>query len=139
MSSRTKANSPPPASSSAVSAAVRQPSRKRLASTNTTIPLSRMPPKVMPRTRSGRSARTERSSAMPMETKKSPSNSPLNGSSVTSSSRRYSVSASSTPAMKAPSAMESPAIADSSPAPMTISRLAAMNSSSLLARAIRAR
>ena len=70
-----------------------------------------------------------------MDRKNSPSSRPLNGSMVTSTSCRYSVSASSSPAMKAPSAMERPVRAATRPAPMTISSEAAMNSSSLLALA----
>ncbi len=45
---------------------------------------------------------------MPTAMKKSPSSNPLNGSMSVSSSRRYSLSASSTPARKAPSAIDRP-------------------------------
>ena len=72
---------------------------------------------------------------MPTETKNRPSSRPLNGSMVTSTSWRNSVSASSRPAMKAPSAIDRPVSALTRPAPITTSRQAAMNSSSLLARA----
>ena len=51
---------------------------------------------------------------------------------VTSISRRYSVSASSRPARKAPSAIESPLAAAISAEPSTTSRHAAMNDSAFL-------
>jgi hypothetical protein len=70
-----------------------------------------------------------------METKKRPSSRPLKGSMVTWTSWRNSVSASSKPAMKAPSAIDSPLSALTRPDPITTSRQAATNSSSLLARA----
>ena len=89
----------------------------------------------MPTMRTGWWASRDRSRPMPTETKNRPSSRPLKGSIVTSISWRNSVSASSRPAMKAPSAMDRPLSALSRPAPMTTSRQAAMNSSSLLARA----
>ena len=63
---------------------------------------------------------------MPTVRKKTPISSDLNGSIVTSIARRYSVSASSKPAMKAPSPMESPAAAAINPVPSATSRVAAM-------------
>ncbi len=58
---------------------------------------------------------------MPTAMKKSPSSRPLNGAMSVSSACRYSELASSTPARKAPSAIESPASAISSAMPNTSS------------------
>ena len=61
--------------------------------------------------------------------KNSPSNSPLNGSRSASSSWRYSLSASTTPATNVPSAGDSPTCSISSAIATTISSAAAMNDS----------
>ena len=82
-------------------------------------------------TSSGASNSRARSSRRPTEIRNTPSNKPLNGSMVTSTWRRYSVSASSTPAISAPNAIDSPADAAASPVASTTSRQAAMNSSGL--------
>ena len=66
---------------------------------------------------------------MPTAMKKSPSSRPLNGSMSASSSWRYSLSASSTPAMNAPSAIESPTDSNSRAVPTTTSSAAAVNAS----------
>ena len=66
---------------------------------------------------------------MPTETKNTPSSRPLNGSIVASMARRYSVSASSRPATKAPSVIDRPLAAAVSAVPTMTSRQAAMNSS----------
>ena len=57
---------------------------------------------------SGCAITTAKSMLMPTAMKKRPRRSPLNGSMSVSSSRRYSLSASSTPARKAPSAIDRP-------------------------------
>ena len=56
----------------------------------------------------GCASTTAKSMLMPTAMKKRPSSSPLNGSMSVSSSRRYSLSASSTPARNAPSAIDRP-------------------------------
>ena len=58
--------------------------------------------------RPGCCSTTAKSIVMPTAMKNSPSSRPLNGSRSVSSSRRYSLSASSTPARKAPRAIDSP-------------------------------
>ena len=72
---------------------------------------------------------------MPTEIRNTPSSRPLNGSMVTSTCRRNSVSASSSPAIRAPIAIDSPAAAVASPVARITSRQAAMNSSGLPVRA----
>ncbi len=71
----------------------------------------------------------------PTETKYSPSSRPLNGSIVTSISRRYSVSASRSPATKAPSAIDRRLAAAARPSPSTTSKQAAMKNSGLFVSA----
>ena len=66
---------------------------------------------------------------MPTETKNTPRSRPLNGSIVASIARRYSVSASSRPATKAPSVIDRPLAAAVSAVPTMTRRQAAMNSS----------
>ena len=58
---------------------------------------------------------------MPTAMKNRPSSRPLNGSMSSSSSWRYSESASSTPARKAPSAIDRPTISISAAMPITSS------------------
>ncbi len=72
---------------------------------------------------------------MPTEKKNTPSRSPLKGSIVASMARWYSVSASNSPATKAPSAIDRPAAAVASPLPTATNRAAATNSSVLSAEA----
>ena len=72
---------------------------------------------------------------MPTEMKNRPSSSPLKGSRSASSSWRNSLSASSTPAMKAPSEAERPARCASSAVATTVSSAAAVNTSLTCARA----
>ena len=73
---------------------------------------------------------------MPTAIKNRPSSSPLKGSILVSSSRRYSLSASRTPAKKAPSAMDSPTICISAEMPTTSNSDAAVKISGVLLRAI---
>ncbi|MNV46465.1 hypothetical protein D3C71_1382980 [compost metagenome] len=72
---------------------------------------------------------TPRLSAIPTEIKNSPNSSPLNGSIAVSSSWRYSLSASSTPAINVPSAIDSPSASINSAEPNTSSSVAAVNTS----------
>ncbi len=84
---------------------------------------------AMPSVCSGSDRTRPRSSPAPTVMKNRPRSRPLKGSIVTSTSRRNSVSASSNPAMKAPSAIDMPTLAAASPAPITTSRQAATNNS----------
>jgi hypothetical protein len=79
---------------------------------------------------------TPKSMLMPTAMKNSPSSRPLNGSMSVSSSRRYSLSASSTPARKAPSAIDRPSHCISIAMPTTSSSAAAVKTSDVLLRAI---
>ena len=92
---------------------------------------SAISPAARPSTRTGCAITVPKSSRAPTVTKNRPSSSPLNGSIITSISRRYSVSASSTPATNAPSAIDMPVMVATCPASRMTSRQAAMNSSRL--------
>ena len=83
----------------------------------------------------GDCANTPKSMLMPTAIKKRPSSRPLKGSMSVSSSRRYSLSASSTPAKKAPRAIDKPTNCMSEAIPTTSSKDAAVKISgvSLLA------
>ena len=78
---------------------------------------------------SGASRTRAKSRCEPVERKNRPSSRPWKGAIVTSISRRNSVSASSRPAMKAPSPIDRPAEAMATLAPTTTRRQAAMKSS----------
>ena len=80
-------------------------------------------------TSSGRSTISLRSSSIPTERKKRPSRIERNGSTSLSSSWRYGDSARTTPATKAPSAVESPKWLITAAAPMTANKPATTNSS----------
>ena len=84
---------------------------------------------------SGCASTTAKSMLMPTAMKKRPSSRPLNGSMSVSSSRRYSLSASSTPARNAPSAIDRPTVFISAAVATTSSSEAAVKISgvSLLA------
>ena len=84
----------------------------------------------------GRCSTTAKSMLMPTAMKKSPSSKPLNGSMSVSSSRRYSLSASSTPARNAPSAIDSPTACISAAVATTSSSDAAVKISGVSLRAI---
>ena len=79
---------------------------------------------------------TPKSMLMPTAMKNRPSSRPLKGSMSVSSSRRYSLSASSTPARKAPSAMDKPTSCIRPAMPTTSSKEAAVKISGVLLRAI---
>ena len=125
----TKANSPAGARTRAVSSAGRAPSPHSRARAKITPVLTAVRARARPKTLNGSAAMASRSSPRPTPTKKTPSNSPLNGSIDTSTSRRNSVSARRTPATRAPMLMDRPLAWAASPAPTTTSRLAATNSS----------
>ncbi len=72
---------------------------------------------------------------MPTETKNTPRSRPLNGSIVASIARRYSVSAKSSPATKAPSVIDNPLAAATRAVAAMTRRQAAMKSSGLRVRA----
>ncbi|MDT4828760.1 hypothetical protein FQZ97_621570 [compost metagenome] len=76
---------------------------------------------------------------MPTAMKNSPSSRPLKGSMSVSSSRRYSLSASSTPARKAPSAIDRPTNCISAAMATTSSSAAAVKISGVSLRAIQRR
>ena len=84
----------------------------------------------------GERARTPKSIVMPTAMKNRPSSRPLNGSMSVSSSRRYSLSASSTPARKAPRAIDKPTNTISQAIPTTSSSEAAVKISGVLLLAI---
>ena len=87
-------------------------------------------------TASGWRISTPKSIDMPTARKNSPSNRPLNGSMSVSRAWRYSESASSTPAMKAPSAIDRPTLCISSAMPTTSNSENEVNISRMLVRAI---
>ncbi len=78
-----------------------------------------------------------KSASMPTDMKKKPSSSPSNGSMSACNSCRYSESDSSTPAMNAPSDMDSPASLARKAVPTTMSRAVAVNTSGVRAPPIR--
>ncbi len=106
----TKANSPPGPSSRPVSIAAGQGTRNSRASPMMRAALMAIRPATEASSQNGSRASSRRSIPMPTVKKNRPSSSPLKGSMVVSMALRYSVSASSRPATKAPSAMESPAM-----------------------------
>ncbi|MNI77672.1 hypothetical protein D3C73_1339810 [compost metagenome] len=68
-------------------------------------------------------------SDIPTEIKNSPNSSPLKGSIAVSSSCRYSLSASNTPAINVPSAIDSPSASMNKAEPSTNNSVAAVNTS----------
>ena len=109
--SARKPNSPPGPSSSATSraAAPGQPEARGRARTATSALSADERRGERRRPRPGCATTSGGSSSAPTEMRNSPSSRPLNGSIVTSISRRNSVSASSRPAINAPSAIDRPA------------------------------
>ena len=88
-----------------------------------------------PRSCSGSATIMPRLSDMPTDMKNSPSSRPLNGSMSASRAWRYSESASSTPARKAPSAIDRPSDCITSETATTTSSAMAVNSSRVLVSA----
>ena len=82
-----------------------------------------------PASKSGSRQSSRKSTFMPTVKKKRPSRRPLNGATVVSIALRYSVSASSNPATKAPSAIESRACSAITPSAMMTNKTAAMKTS----------
>src|SRR2546430_656737 len=91
--------------------------------------LSSTTPSARPSTRCGARRNRPTSTDMPTAMKNRPSSSPLNGSMSSSSSCRYSLSASITPARNAPSAIDSPTHAISAAVPRTSSSVNPTNTS----------
>ena len=89
-----------------------------------------------PPSAAGCASSAPKSMLMPTAMKNSPSSRPLNGSMSVSSSRRYSLSASSTPARKAPSAIDRPTACISAAMATTSSSAAAVKISGVRLRAI---
>ena len=130
----TKANSPPGPSSRPVSAATGQDRRNSLPSPVSSSDFSAIKPTTLPAIHSGSRTRSRKSIFIPTVKKKMPSKSPLKGATVDSMALRYSVSASSKPATKAPSAMDIPARSAITPAATITNNTAAIKTS--LERAI---
>ncbi len=111
-------------------------SRKNRPSRSNTKNFKKISRKTYPRIRKGSSMNNRKLMLAPTEIKNSPRSNPLKGSMVVSNSCRYSLSASTTPARKVPSAGERP-IADMARAiPMTSNRAMAVNISCKLVSAI---
>ena len=119
----TKANSPACDSATANSAGVGAAAvAEGLRDADSRIAIfSATMPSAMPSTSSGERRNRPRSIDMPTAMKNRPSSSPLNGSMSSSSSWRYSLSASITPARKAPSAIDRPTDSISAAVPSTSS------------------
>ncbi len=125
----TKANSPPGPSSNPASIATghdRRNSRPRPISSSDFTAIRLTTP---PRSQSGSRNSSRKSTLIPTVKKKMPSNRPLNGATVISIALRYSVSASSNPARKAPSAIDRPDRPAITPAATITNSTAAMKSS----------
>ena len=125
----TKANSPPGPSSSPVSIAAGIGTRNSRARPMIRMALMPIRPTTDASSQIGSRASSRKSMFMPTVKKNTPSSRPLNGSMVVSMALRYSVSASSRPATKAPSAIDRPAKPAATPVPTITNRMAATNSS----------
>ncbi len=132
----TKPNSPPCASSSTNTGRSASGNGIARAMASSTSAFSSRKPATTAATSPGRASTTAKSMLMPTAMKNSPSSSPLKGSRSVSSSRRYSLSASSTPARKAPSAIDSPTDSISAAVATTSSSDAAVKISGVSLRAI---
>ncbi len=89
--------------------------------TQSTALFSTNRPRIRPTISSGRPSSRPKSTLMPTAMKNRPSSSPLNGSMSSSSSCRYSDSASITPARNEPSAIDRPTLSMSAAMPSTSS------------------
>jgi hypothetical protein len=105
----TNANSPPGPSNKPVSVATGHDRRKSLPSPISSSDFSAIKLTTPPKSQSGSQTSSRTSTFIPTVKKKMPSKRPLKGATVASIALRYSVSASSKPARKAPSAMDMPA------------------------------
>jgi len=133
----TKANSPPGASNAATSQRCPSGAPKGPASTRSASSFSSNRPPVSASTKSGRANSKDKLIDMPMAIKNRPSSKPLNGSRSASRAWRYSDFASTTPARKAPNAIDRPARCINTAMTTTISRATAVNSSRMSVRAMR--
>ena len=132
----TKPNSPPCASRITNTGRSCSGSGMARPMPNSTSALSSRKPSTTSATSPGCFSTTAKSMLMPTAMKNSPSSRPLNGSMSVSSSRRYSLSASSTPARKAPSAIDKPTVCISAAVATTNSSDAAVKISGVSLRAI---
>ena len=135
----TKPNSPPWASSTMKTGRSPRGMGITRAITHSTRALSPSTATTSSSTMKGRCSTTEKSMLMPTAMKNRPSSRPLKGSRSVSSSRRYSLSASSTPARKAPRAIDRPTASISAAVATTSSSAAAVKISGVLLRAIQRR
>ncbi|MNL61221.1 hypothetical protein D3C87_1851190 [compost metagenome] len=101
--------------------------------------LTTITPRTSARMATGLLRNSEKAIDMPTETKNRPSSKPLKGWRLLSSSCRYSLSASSTPPIKAPRAGERPRACVASAAPITSARARAVKASRTAVRAMKAR
>ena len=131
------ANSPPGARRNAVSSDAAVLMRKKRARTNAITALTKRSAQRPAKMRSGLRQIAPGSILIPTEKKNTPSRSDLNGSIATSIARRYSVSAKTSPATKAPSAIERPAKALATPVPTATKIVAAIKNSGLSGAATR--
>ena len=132
MAKSTNANSPPCDSTAATLAALfvsQMPNS--LANGNKTAALTAIRQMTISMIVTGCCINKPRLTDMPTAIKNRPSNSPLKGAMLASSSCRYSESASSMPAMNAPSTIDIPAACIKSAAPITTSSAVAVNISGI--------
>ncbi len=125
----TNANSPPGPSNRPVSVATGHESRNSLPSKINTSDFTTIRAATPPNRKSGSRRNSRKSIFIPTVKKKMPSKMPLKGATVASIALRYSVSASSNPATKAPRAMDKPAWFAITPAATITNRTAAIKSS----------
>jgi hypothetical protein len=123
----TKANSPPCARANANRNKSLVRSRNQRPSARRTRNFTATMPKTICEIAAGCRAMSAKSMLAPTEMKKSPSSNPLNGSMSASSCTRYSLSASTTPAMKVPSAGERPSFCISIAIPTTMKSAVTVN------------
>ena len=133
----TKPNSPACASDSAINQRSAPRTLKTQPKTNNMPALSATKPRVRASTFVALSNSRSRLMLAPMVIKNSPSNRPLNGAISDSSSWRYSLLASTTPAKKVPRAGERPTSVINRAMPITINRAVAVKSSGKRALAIK--
>ena len=135
----TKPNSPPCASRITNTGRSASGMGMVRAMAQSTAALSSKKPSTTAATSAGRASTTAKSMLMPTAMKNRPSSRPLKGSRSVSSSRRYSLSASSTPARKAPSAIDKPTLCIRAAVATTSSSEAAVKISGVSLRAIQRR
>ncbi|PAV67673.1 hypothetical protein WR25_12150 [Diploscapter pachys] len=123
----TKPNSPPWLSSSPSASALRHVILNAMPMPVMTAVLVTISAAAIAATNSGRSAIACRSSIMPTARKNRPSKIDRNGSTSASSSCRYGLSASITPAMNAPSAVDRPSASINAALAMTVNSAANTN------------